>query len=1036
MKRHFVFAACLVLLSLWLVSQVTAQQDQPTEQRIDFSRDIRPILSDTCFKCHGPDNHTREGGLRLDTAAGVFQESEVVVPHDLSASELFQRMITDDADLKMPPPDSGRSLDEQQIELFRRWIEQGAEWGQHWSFEAPQAPEPPVVSDDQWCRNQIDRFVLRRLGENQLQPASEADRHTLARRLALDLTGLPPNPAWLADFLSDSADSQESAYETYVDRLLNSPQYGEHMARYWLDVARYGDTHGLHLDNYREHWPYRDWIINAFNSNLPYDQFSTQQLAGDLLDNPTDQQLVATGFNRAHVTTAEGGAIKAEVRVRNVVDRTATFGTVFLGLTVGCAQCHDHKFDPISQEEFYSLYAYFNSLDADPMDGNVKNHQPSMMVANESEKAELEKREQALRQVNQKIQQLVDQWKYSEPDDPPATIPDPKMELWIDDTLPETGNRTGEWATSGENPKPHSGELSFKHTAVGLKQYVLQGVASPWQINDKDELFTWVYLDRDDPPRQIMLQWNDGNWEHRAYWGEDLTPWGAANTPSRYFAGRLPRPGQWVELKVPAAKVGLQPGALVNGLAVTQFDGTVYWDQIGRVNYPSPFPANRSLRDWTDNMVQLKGKGLPNPVKKIFETVPGDWTEAQAKTVRNHFIEYFYHDARSQFAELHKQRALATKQRDEFRNNLPTTLIYRETKEPRATHVLTRGQYDQPAEVVPRAIPKALPELPDSDTAKNDRLALANWLFTEQHPLTARVAVNRFWQQLFGEGLVETSEDFGAQGTFPTHPDLLDHLAVSFREDGWDVKRLMKTMVMSATYRQSSVATPDLLVKDPRNLLHARGRRYRLDAEVLRDQALCVSGLLVDKIGGPSVKPPQPDGLWFTVGYSGSNTVRFAKDTGHEKVHRRSMYTFWKRTAPAPQMNILDAPSREVCTVRRERTNTPLQALMLMNDPQYVEAARYMAQRVIDEGGESNRQKASWLLQLCLTRPARDVELKILESNLEKFHDEFQANQEAAKLLIQIGETPADQKYDAIDLAAWTMVANLVMNMDEFLTRN
>ncbi len=1022
----------LKLSVFWLIlaGAGDAAWPQTSDEPVNFSRDIRPLFSNTCFKCHGPDSNTREAGLRLDSEHNVFEEAEVVVAGQPAASELFQRLVSDDADLLMPPPESGRSLTPQQIELIRKWIEQGAQWGPHWSFVPPTSPPIPDLNSD-WPRNGIDHFVLNQLQQRSMQPSPPADRRTLARRLALDLTGLPPDPADLQAFIEDDS---AAAYERLVDKLMASPHYGEHMARHWLDLVRYGDTHGLHLDNYREHWPYRDWIIHSFNANQPYDQFSIEQLAGDLLDDATPDQLVATGFNRSHVTTNEGGSIKDEVLVRNVVDRTSTFGTVYLGLTIGCAQCHDHKFDPVTQRDFYSLFAYFNSLDGDPMDGNVKDHQPAMMVGSETQLAELEQLQQQISGLDQSLADLVANWQYLEPDDPPAVNPEPVTQIWIDEQVPAGEIKHGAWSVSGAPAPVHQGEVSFVHSAEGNQQYVVQKIQQPWEVNEQDELFAHVYLDPQDPPREIMLQWNDGTWEHRAIWGENLIEWGAKNTPARLFQGPLPRPGQWVRLAVAAADVNLPAGSRINGVALTQFDGTVYWDSVGKVSHVPPYPANRSLQDWIEEQRAVEGKSLPTPLVEILKSDPGQWSEAHQKSLRDYFLRHVYPDSQQRIAPLETQRSALISQRDALQASIPTTLIFRETSAPKPAFVLNRGQYDQPGEKVERSVPQIFPQIPEN--VSNDRLGLAHWLFGGEHPLAARVAVNRIWQQFFGLGIVETAEDFGAQGTFPTHPDLLDYLAVDFQQHGWDVKRLVKQIVMSATYRQSSAATAADRARDPRNRFLCRGRRYRLDAEVIRDQALAVSGLLVKQIGGPSVKPPQPDGLWFVVGYSGSNTVRFRKDDGHEKVHRRSMYTFWKRTAPAPQMNILDAPSRETCTVRRERTNTPLQALMLMNDPQYVEAARYLAQRTLEESQPGTIERLQWMFEQCLARPVTTQEQTTLSRAFEQYQREFSADEQAAQQLIAIGEEPASPHYDACELAAWTMLANLIMNMDEFVTKN
>lgn len=1028
--RNLFLPICFILICTGIKTGFAAPQS--TNTTVDFSRDIRPILSNTCFKCHGPDANTREADFRLDTREDVLGGNHSVVPGDSAASVLFQRLISNDPDELMPPPESGRSLAPEEIELIRKWIDQGAEWGNHWSLVPPKTVEVPARTNP-WSRNEIDDFVFNRLATSMLKPSAEADRHTLARRLSLDLTGLPPSDEELNAFLDDL---KPGAYERYVDRLLASPRYGEHMARFWLDVVRYGDTHGLHLDNYREHWPYRDWIIRAFNENKPFDQFATEQLAGDLLPNPTRDQLVATGFNRSHVTTAEGGSIKEEVRVRNVVDRTSTFGTVFLGMTLGCAQCHDHKFDPISQKDFYSLYAYFNSLDGDPMDGNVKDHPPSIMVGTPEQHQQLESYEKEIGDLKKSIDELVTNWNYVEPDDPPAVNPEPAEEIWIDDNLPTSGIVHGAWKTTPADGPVHRGTVSYVHTASGNQQYFVQNTERPWQVNDQDELFAHVFLDPQNPPREIMLQWNDGNWDHRAIWGENLIEWGAKNTPARLFMGPLPKLGQWVRLSVPAAEVGLLPGSRINGVALTQYDGTVHWDTVGKISHLPPFPANRSLVDWQEETISKKGKDLPNDLKAVVNKAQESWTPAESKRLKDYFIQRIYPDSRSVIEPKEAQIKALEKQRDELKKQIPTTLIFKETATPKDAFILTRGAYDQPGEKVERSVPRAFPPISSDTKIKHDRLALANWLFTNQHPLTARVTVNRFWQQVFGTGIVETSEDLGAQGTFPTHPDLLDFLAVDFRDHGWNIKRLMKQMVMSATYRQQSVTTPDSFEKDPKNELLARGRRYRLDAEVIRDQALAVSGLLIESIGGPSVKPPQPDGLWFVVGYSGSNTVRFKKDVGADKVHRRSLYTFWKRTAPAPQMNILDAPSRETCTVRRERTNTPLQALMLMNDPQFIEAARFLAQRTIDRELADDEARLRWMFYQCLKRSPNLSEIEALLPTHRKWNERFHKEIENAKQLIQIGEQPSPESYDPAELAAWTMTANLILNMDEFISKN
>jgi mono/diheme cytochrome c family protein len=775
------------------------------EAKLNFGRDIQPILADNCFACHGPDVHQRKAKLRLDTRTGALAElrsgGHAIVPGKPDESVLLERITDDNPARHMPPKKSGKNLTPAQIDLLRRWIAEGATYTTHWAFVPPMRHAlPKVRSHAQWARNPIDAFILARLEREGLQPSPEADRTTLIRRVTLDLTGLPPTPAEVDAFL---ADTSPNAYEEVVDRLLKSPRYGEHMARFWLDAARYGDTHGLHLDNYREMWPYRDWVIKAFNDNKPYDQFLTEQLAGDLLPDATLDQIVATGFNRCHVTTSEGGSIEEEVYVRNVVDRVDTTGTVFLGLTVGCSRCHDHKFDPIKTKEYYQFFAFFNSLDGPALDGNAARPAPTVSTPTAEQKKDLER-------VQQKI--------------------------------------------------------------TALRK----------QINEE--------------AAQAL--------HTKAYTG---------------------------------------------------------------------------------------------------------------------------------IAQMLPQIAALEKKRKQIEKGIPATLVFKERATPKPAYILKRGEYDQRGEQVGRDTPRFLPPLPEK--APRNRLGLAQWLLAPDHPLTARVEVNRLWLQCFGIGLVKTAEDFGTQGESPSHPELLDWLAVQFRTDGWDIQKMMKRIVMSATYRQTSRVTKDRLAKDPENRLLSRGPRFRLDAEMLRDQALFVSGLLVDKLGGPSVKPPQPAGLWEAVGYTGSNTKDFKPDQGHEKVHRRSMYTFWKRTAPPPQMNTFDAPSRESCLVRRERTNTPLQALLLMNEPQFIEAARTLAERTIKQGGATSEARLVFMFRLTT---ARRPDAKELQELLAAYKDHLAAytrDESKARQLISVGELKPDAKLKASEVAAWTMIANLLLNLDEVINK-
>jgi mono/diheme cytochrome c family protein len=1014
----------------------------PAAPPVDFNRQILPILADNCFACHGPDETQRKAKLRLDTKEGAFGKlrsgGHAIVPGKSAESVLVERITEDDPHRIMPPAKSGKHLKPEQIALLKQWIDQGAPWTAHWAWAPPRRPALPKVGDASWPRNPIDSFILARLEKEGLRPSPEADRVTLIRRVTLDLTGLPPTPAEVDAFLADAG---PDAYEKVVDRLLRSPRYGEHMARFWLDAARYGDTHGLHLDNYREMWPYREWVIKAFNRNLPYDRFILDQLAGDLLPDATTDDIVASGFNRCHVTTSEGGSIDEEVYVRNVVDRVDTTGTVFLGLTVGCARCHDHKYDPIKAKDYYGLFAFLNSLDEKPLDGNAAAPPPVVRLGTPEHTAALAKLEEKAADLRRRIADEVAKVNYDDTGDAgEAEGPERRDYVWIDDALPAGAKSTpggvnGSWdfVCAPEHPV-YSGHRSMVRRATGLSQNYFEDAQPGLHVGKGDTLFAYVYLDPARPPKEIMLQWNIGAWRHRAYWGEDRIDWGAANTPERLRLGPLPPPGEWVRLEVGAARVGLTPGTVINGWAFTQFDGTVYWDRAGIVTAtPQGRQQFDSLSGWLCAERALGGTGLPKDVQAALKAGAGKRNGAQKKQLRDYFLEHVYAKTRPLFESLERQLGDVDSQREQLEKQLPTTLVSKELTTPRPSYILKRGEYDKRGEEVGRATPGFLPPMPPG--AARNRLGLAEWLVSSEQPLTARVAVNRFWEHFFGTGLVKTAEDFGTQGEPPSHPELLDWLAVQFREGGWDVKKTVRRIVTSATYRQSSRVTPDRLAKDPANRLLSRGPRFRLDAETLRDQALFVSGLLVERLGGPSVKPPQPAGLWEAVAYTGSNTAHFTADTGADKVHRRSVYTFWKRTAPPPQMMTLDAPSRESCCVRRERTDTPLQALLLLNEPQYVECSRALAERAMREGRTTPEGRVAYLFRLATARQPDAKELAELVGVYRDNLATFTRDVDAARKLIVVGESKPDATLNPSELAAWTMVANLVLNLDEVLNK-
>ncbi len=1037
-SRRLVLPWALGVFALGPLSSPAAQDavaDRAPANSIEFNRDIRPILSENCFQCHGPDSASRKADLRLDQSevAGAPREGgAALVPGDPESSLIFQRITAADPGDLMPPPKSEKTLTPQEIDLLRQWIAEGGQYQPHWSFIPPSQPDPPALAAESWPRGDIDRFILAQLDAAGLPPRPEANRRTLIRRVTLDLSGLPPSPEEITAFLAD--DSPE-AYERLVDGLLDSARFGEHMARYWLDAARYGDTHGLHLDNYREIWPYRDWVIRAFNENKPYSEFTMEQLAGDLLPQPSREQLVATGYNRCNVTTSEGGSIEEEVRVRNVGDRAETFGTVFLGLTIGCAACHDHKFDPISQKEFYQFTAFFNSIDGSPLDGNAKDHAPVIPYPTPDQEEQLATVEKEIDSLKSSIAEFVAAYPYQEPSDSEAPPPPlaAQQTVWIEDGLPGQAAPSGPWDWVASPEPVFSGERAHRQTAAGLDQHFFQNAQPPLVLTEGDKLFAHVYLDPANPPRQIMLQWNDGDWNHRAFWGEDLIPWGDPGSPSRFRAGDLPETGKWVRLEVDAAQVGLSPKKAVHGWAFTQFDGQVYWDQAGLAGTGAT-PPYHSLRLWIEDARAQEKPEVPEEVHAALRVDSGTRSASQQDLLKSYFLEHISADTRERIGPLHQQIAAAEEKRKEIQGSIATTLVWRERKDPLPAFVLQRGEYDQRGEEVGPGLPAFLPPLPEGSSM--DRLGLAQWLLQPDHPLTARVAVNRFWQQLFGNGLVKTSEDFGSQGEPPSHPALLDWLANDFRSNGWNVKRLMKQLVLSAAYRQSSHITPDALAKDRENRLISRGPRFRLDAEVLRDQALYLGGLLVEQTGGPGVKPPQPAGLWEAVGYTGSNTARFSPDDGPDKIFRRSIYTFSKRTAPPPPMTTFDAPSRESCSVRRERTNTPLQALLLMNEPQFFEAARNLAEDLLRVSPGEDALTINAAFQRVTSRPPRDDERAVILAALADHRAEFDRDPAAAARLLASGTTPTDPALPPQEVAAWTMVANLLFNLAETINKN
>jgi len=1008
-----------------------------------FNRDIRPLLSDNCFPCHGFDAGKRKANLRLDIPEGataLHDGRAAIQPGNLAGSELWTRVTATDPKKAMPPPESGKKLKPRDLEALRHWIEAGAAYQKHWAFEPPVRPEAPRTGATNWVRNDLDRFVAAGLEARGWSPAPEAPRETLIRRLSLDVTGLPPTPAEVDVFL---ADSQPGAYERAVDRLLASPRYGEHMAKYWLDLVRYADTHGMHIDNERSVWPYRDWVVSAFNRNLPFDQFTVWQLAGDLLPDATREQRVASGFNRCNMTTSEGGAIDEEFRVRYAVDRVETTSAAWLGLTMGCAVCHDHKLDPITQKEFYQLSALFNNLNEQAMDGNALLPPPSLKVPTPEQEQKLAEFDRRLGDLGARTRDLVATLPYSDP----ATLtnapkPEPKETVWIEDNFPDHAEPqyagadiTNRWVTRQEGPV-FSGERALLRAGKGLHQVFFNGGAQPLTVGSGDKLFAYVYLDPKDPPKAVMLQYHTGEWRHRANWGDaEAIPFGARATTEKLLMGALPETGKWVRLEVDAAAMGLQPGMKIAGMAFTQFDGAVYWDKAGLLspNDPAQDPG-LSLAAWERVQRNLGGSSTaPAEIKTLLKVEPDQRDNTQRQKLREHFLATVYTGASSSLAPLRAEVGSLREQRAALEREIPSSLVSQELPQPRKTWLLIRGQYDKHGEEVGPGVPSVLPPLPQSEVT--NRLTLARWLVDPHHPLTARVTVNRFWQQFFGVGLVKTAEDFGTRGEWPSNPALLDWLATEFIRTGWDVKQMVRLFVTSAAYRQSSQVTPQLHELDPDDRLLARGPRYRLDAEVLRDEALSVSGLLNLEQGGRGVRPYQPPGIWEAVAYTTSNTGQYTQDHG-APLYRRSLYLFWKRTAPPPSMITFDAPSREQCRARRERTNTPLQALVTMNDPQYFEAARQLGYRMLHEGGADDPSRLRYGFRLATARLPNPKECAILGESLAAQRARYAGDAEAAKKAVAVGESPMPADTAPADLAAYTMVANLLLNLDEVLTKN
>ncbi len=1050
----------LVLSSLCLCVSVVPSAAQGAEKKIGYNHDVRPILAENCFACHGADSAARKADLRLDRRDDAIK-SEAIVPGDVEKSSLIERILSDNKSHLMPPPKTKKKLTDAQKEILKRWIAKGAEYEPHWSFIPPKRPPLPAVKNTGWVRNPIDHFILADLEKRGLQPAPEADRRTLARRLSLDLTGLPPEPADVEAFVNDK---RPDAYERYVDKMLASPHWGEHRARYWLDAARYADTHGIHFDNYREMWSYRDWVINAFNRNLTFDQFTLSQLAGDLLPNRTLDQLVASGFNRCNITSNEGGLIPEEYLVLYTRDRTETTARVFLGLTANCAVCHDHKFDPLTMKDFYSMSAFFNNTTQGAMDGNIKDTPPIVFVPRMEDRprwdvlakelADVRKQAEARKQT---ARADFEKWLASNKPGALATGPLPTDALRFHAALNEGSGgtihltvdgkpRTAALASGAAWDAGHVAEKAFKVQSGGTLEVADVG---DFDNNQGFSYGAWIKLTKEGQYGAIFARMDD----QHDFRGWDL--WVQNGQVGAHIVNKWPddavkvvtrnpvKTNEWNHVFITYDGSG-QPGGVkvyVNG--VPQETNVEAGSLRSTTRTQVPFKiGQRHTTARLDGLVlqdvRLYGRTLSGQeVDCLVKATRGGWLLSKPANKRSaaetsELFDWWLTSHDTTYQGLTKKLRDLQQEESAIKSRGTIAHVMQEKQGEPMAYVLYRGEYDKRRDKVTADTPKSLPTMP-ADLPRN-RLGFAQWLLRPENPLTARVTVNRFWQEVFGTGIVKTSEDFGTTGELPSHPELLDWLAIEFRENGWDIKRFFKLIVTSATYRQSAQVTPEKLEKDPDNRLLSRGPRYRLDAEMIRDYALASSGLLVRKLGGPSVKPYQPEGVWEAVAMIGSNTRDYQRDSG-ENLYRRSLYTFWKRAAPPASMDIFNAPTREVCTVRRERTNTPLQALVTLNDPQFVEAARWLAQTTLKDGGDKDEARIDFMARRLLCRPLRAEEMQVVQASLKDLLAHYKANAEDAKKLLAVGEAKVDPKLDANTLAAWTMLANEMMNLDEVLNK-
>ena len=1035
---------------------VAAEPAKPA--KLQYNRDIRPILSENCFSCHGPDSAARKAELRLDQRDAAIAK-EALKPGKSTESEMIVRMLLPESDEGlMPPLKSHKKITVAQREILKRWIDQGAAYESHWSFLAPKMPAIPTVKNSKAVRNPIDAFILAGLEKKGLGFAPEADRRSLARRVALDTTGLPPKPEDVEAFVNDPA---ADAYEKYLAKMLDSKQWGEHRGRYWLDAARYADTHGIHFDNFRENWAYREWVINAFNQNMKFDKFTIEQLAGDLLPNPTLDQQVATGFNRCNITTNEGGAINEEYLVLYNRDRTETVSQVWLGLTAGCAVCHDHKFDPFSAKDFYSLAAFFNNTTQVAMDGNIRNTPPVIPVPKLEDRAKWDgitkdviaaKTKLDARKAEAKVEFTA--WaKTAKPAELAGKIP--AEGLVFHAPLDEAQGQSFTAAVAGKSTKVGFQDgYNWASSRGGKKAFTTQtgGVIELPTVGDFEKgqgfsVSAWVSTDAKGKNGAIVSRMDSGS-AHRGWdvWIQNdrigthvINSW--PGDALKIVSKKALEPKKWYHVavtwdgttKTTGLKIfldgELQPFDIESDNLKSTVRTTVPF-KIGQRHGGDGRVPGIGLQD-----VRLYDRGLAAVEAQqlagsqvVVDLLKKGAEKRTAQETEELFVWWLANrDAPyKKLADDHR-KLLAEETAIRSRGTVAHISVEKSTA-PEA-YILKRGDYDKRGEKVGPNTPSALPAFKD---LPQNRLGFAKWLLQPNHPLTARVNVNRFWQEVFGNGLVKSSGDFGITGDSPTHPELLDWLALEFQST-WDVKEFFRTIFLSTTYRQTATTTKEALEKDPFNRLLSRGPRYRMDGEMIRDGALAASGLLVPKLGGASVRPYQPDGVWEAVAMPGSDTRDYKRDSG-ESLYRRSMYTFWKRAAPPASMEIFNAPNRETCTVKRERTNTPLQALVTLNDIQFIEAARVLAEKALAIT-TTDDARIDFLAKKLLARSFRADEVAIVKETLVALMAGYKEKPDEAKKLLAVGETKVNTGLDPATFAAWTMLCNQLMNLDEFLNK-